>query len=245
MALSSSNWPTPPEQGLPKSITLRHQRDMLRYPQTMLVTAVLFIVVTMKSLEVRLNTRRPPSTSWVFPTNHLSHSWAATPLSHGFPRPYLWRGRLRLGLWFPQGCVNKTSILYNSTHTTKCDSATVHSPRSGCHQGSHLPQTLSLLFTSSSPHSLCVCPDLSQGGLSQGPAPMTSFNFNFLFNDLSPNTITLKKHNSACKWVTPFKERDQTGRSHPRHPGSEQDLLMKLRGMVQPQASPKFNVDTV
>lgn len=92
---------------------------------------------------------------------------------------------------------------------------------------------------------LRVCPDLSQGGLSQGPTPMTSFNFNFLFKDLSPNTITLKKHISACKWVTPFKERDQTGRRHPRHPGSGQDILMELRGMVQPQASSKFNVDTV
>lgn len=87
---------------------------------------------------------------------------------------------------------------------------------------------------------LCVCPDLSQGGLFQGPTPMTSFNFNFLFKDPSPNTITLKKHNSACKWVTPFKERDQTGRSHPRHPGSGQDILMKIQGMVQPQASSKF-----
>lgn len=158
----------------------------------------------MKSLEVWLNMRRPSSTSRMFPTNHLSHSWTATPLSHGCPRPYLWGGGLRLGLWSPQGCVNKTSILYKSTHRTKCDSATVPLEKSKvrCHQGCHLLQTLSpalhttIIFTQSS---FCVCPDLSQGGLSQGPTPMTSFTFNFLFKDLSPNTITLKKHNSASK----------------------------------------------
>lgn len=141
---------------------------------------------------------RTPSTSRMFPTNHLSHSSAATPLSHGCPRPYLWRGRLRLGLWFPQGCVNKASILHNSTHTTKCDSATVPLEKSKVRVSSGLPPSTDSLLafhtTIFTVFILCVCPDLSQGGLSQGPAPMNSFNFNFLHKDLSPNTITLKKH---------------------------------------------------
>lgn len=158
-------------------------------------------MVTMKSLEVWLNMQRWAFPSLLFPTNNrLSHSRTVTPkISHECPRPYLWRDALKLGLWFPKcqvdnTCLSVTGILYNRqlSVTQQQYPYSTKGPRSGCHQGCHLLQTLSLPCIASSSHNLpsvCVLISPKEAFLKGPPTPTTSFNFNFLFKHLSPNTI--------------------------------------------------------